>query len=74
MNPAGDTRMDPEVIKREGVMDPELVKKGIAIRREELVRDSKHEHANARFDQNKTRTWFRCRFIVPGYSYSNYDW
>lgn len=36
INPAGDTRMDPEVIKREGVIDPELVKKGISYEEKNL--------------------------------------
>jgi putative aldouronate transport system substrate-binding protein len=36
VNPAGDTRMDPEVIKREGVIDPELVKKGVGFEEKNL--------------------------------------
>jgi ABC-type glycerol-3-phosphate transport system substrate-binding protein len=30
VNPAGDKRMDPEVVKAEGLLDPELIKKGMS--------------------------------------------
>lgn len=36
INPSGDMRMDPDVVKKEGLVDPELVKKGITYEEKNL--------------------------------------